>query len=128
MPRWDREAGPTELTAPHRVLHDIVREAGFEAEDEVGVGPYRVDIYIRELHVAVECDGPTHGGRRAHEYDALRDAWLANQAGLPVLRVTTDELRTAVRRAVVLAKLLLWAAAWGPSARARYGRATAWMA
>jgi len=61
---------------------------GYVTVAEHPAGVYRLDVYLPELHAAVEYDGPGHGWKR----DAVRDQWLWQTFYLPVLRIrTTDE-------------------------------------
>lgn len=82
----------TSGTVPHVRLHDLLLWQGFDVEDEVQAGPYRLDCYVRELHLGFEADGPHHGGLTRNR-DAARDGWIWENLGIPVLRVAADELR-----------------------------------
>ena len=57
-------------------------------EDELQVGRYRLDCYVRELHLGYEADGRRyHRGAVKLRRDAERDAWIRENAGIAVLRV-----------------------------------------
>ncbi len=58
------------------------------------VGPYELDLYWPDAKVAVEYDSRRyHLGEEAFEHDRLRDAWLAAEHGILVIRVTGRQLR-----------------------------------
>lgn len=97
---------------------------GLAVEDEARVGNYSLDCYLPEAHAGVECDGPTHRGRRAREYDQRRDAWIMQCAGIPVLRVTSDQLRNAQVRLGVTHQLEDFVAIWAPTRVERAMRAS----
>jgi len=95
MPEWTRSDAPTSGTEPHRRLALALEDLGLAVEIEVQVGPYRVDCYVRELHLAFEADGPLHDAPAARRHDQVRDAWLRRTAALPVIRVRTLREREA---------------------------------
>lgn len=76
------------MTLGHQQLVSLVTQMGFQVRIEEPFAPYVVDVYIPEMHVALEADGPRHSKRK----DALRDAVLLEQYGLPVLRFANKEL------------------------------------
>lgn len=77
----------TSGTALHRALADSLSALGFYVENEVAVGRYHVDCYVRELHLAFEADGPHHRRMASDKRrDAERDMWLETEAALPVMR------------------------------------------
>ena len=58
------------------------------------IGPYELDAYWPEAKLAVEYDSRMHHlGEAAFEHDRLRDAWLAAEHGILVVRVTARQLR-----------------------------------
>lgn len=67
----------------HQQLIAALERCGFEPEEEVAFGPYSVDAYVRELHVAFEADGPHHTRKRDEE----RDDYLRRWCKLPVIRL-----------------------------------------
>ncbi len=83
-----RESQPTTGTLPHRQLHDLLGELGFDVEDELSVPPYSLDCYVRELHLGFEADGALyHSGQRTRQRDAGRDRDILVQYGIEVLRL-----------------------------------------
>lgn len=89
-------------TAIHRKLSRAVRACGFDVLEEEPMGKYRLDIYVPELHMAFEADGPYH----SEKHDTERDATLAEEYGLVTLRYsqatlqrfrTPDELMDNIR-------------------------------
>lgn len=93
MPEWDREKQATTLTTPHKRLHSLLRVMGFEVEDEVRVGKYSLDCYVREVHCGFECDGKRyHAGIAKGKRDRSRDEWIFNNAGIPIMRIQADAI------------------------------------
>lgn len=81
---------------PHRQLHDLLGELGFDVEDELSVPPYSLDCYVRELHLGFEADGALyHSGPRKKQRDAQRDRDILNQYGIPILRLRDNELASS---------------------------------
>lgn len=99
---WNKNPLPTENTALHQRLHDIIEQVGFEVEDEVPVPGrgYRIDCYVREAHIALEADGPQHK-QWQRKKDAERDEWLLTQLGLPTMRVVAAEMTNKEAREVL---------------------------
>jgi very-short-patch-repair endonuclease len=84
-PRWKN----TELEAK---LWTFLVNAGFTIELEKQFGPYRVDVYLPERHLAFEADGWHHTLPGRSEYDVKRDANLLRQFQLPVIRLMESDL------------------------------------
>jgi very-short-patch-repair endonuclease len=58
------------------------------------VGPYELDVYWPDAQLAVEYDSREHHlGETAFEHDRLRDARLAAEHGILVVRVTGAQMR-----------------------------------
>lgn len=88
MPDWTRDAGPTTDTRLHRLLREALGDLGWYVEDEVRVGPYSLDCYVRETHLGYEADGARwHSTRAQQRRDAQRDGWILDRAGIHVCRV-----------------------------------------
>lgn len=68
---------------------------GYTTVAEQPAGQYKLDIYLPELHIAVEYDGPSHWSRR----DAARDKYIWETYQLPVWRVSAADLAAAELRA-----------------------------
>lgn len=98
--RQDKEKLPTELTAPHRALIDIIDDIGFQVIAEYPVGKYTLDCYLPEFHVGIEADGPHHSKSR----DKKRRNKLMDDYELPVLHLTTEIIM--LRPAYVLQTIL----------------------
>ena len=65
-----------------------VKEAGFGSSLEEDFPPYVVDIYISDLHLGIELDGPHHFKKR----DQRRDEELLRDYGLVIWRHNNDEI------------------------------------
>ena len=64
------------------MMAEWVREAGFGSILEQDFEPYVVDIYIPDLLLALEIDGPYHMARR----DAYRDAYIRGTYNIEIWR------------------------------------------
>ena len=100
----------TEGTAGQRALSRMLTDMGFQNDMEVTFEPYRVDIYLRASHVAIEFDGPSHNRKR----DAIRDKFLMTRFKLPVLRV-----KEFVPEKEVKLKMLAFIREWNSTADER---------
>lgn len=96
-------------------LERIARDLGFAIENEREFAPYRVDVYVPELHVAFEADGPMHTKPR----DAKRDAVLDEQYSLIVYRVPHQRFRNSDTRDAVAADILTRVDDWSRTAAER---------
>ena len=65
------------------------RLAGFKFRRQHPCGPYILDFYCPNRHLAVELDGGQHFTSTAQDYDRRRTAFLQRQ-GIAVLRFQTD--------------------------------------
>jgi hypothetical protein len=71
--------------------------AGYELVPEVCFGRYRVDFYEPNRHLAFEADSDYwHAPLWRREHDAKRDTELLNSFGLPVIRITQEEIQRLV--------------------------------
>lgn len=90
----NRSPVPTTMTKPHRLMHSLLVTMGFDVEDEVKVGKYSLDCYIRQLHMGFECDGKrVHAGVKKQQKDRARDRWIMEHAGIPIMRIQADALQ-----------------------------------
>lgn len=104
MPEWTRDPVPTSGSRIHLRLHDALAGLGYYVEDEVAVGRYSLDCYVRELHLGFEADGKIyHSTKRQLAQNAKRDAWIFEHAGVPVLRVAEATLKTSDSPALLTA-------------------------
>ncbi|MEM2614909.1 MAG: DUF3320 domain-containing protein [Nitrososphaerota archaeon] len=74
-----------------------IRDLGYQVDEQVGVGPYRIDIAVRDPRdvnrylAAVECDGATyHSTPDARDRDILREEIL-RALGWRILRVWSTD-------------------------------------
>lgn len=97
---------PKQLTAGHKRVHEYITQTlYFPVEDEVQVGIYTLDMYVRELHVAIEYDGHLyHSTPKQKLHDETRDVWLKDTVGIPVLRIR--EMKTKKDQEQELLKIL----------------------
>ncbi|MBK9515758.1 MAG: DUF559 domain-containing protein [Anaeromyxobacter sp.] len=66
------------------------RRLGAKFRRQHTLGPYTLDFFCREAHLAVELDGGQHFEEAHQARDAARDAWLGSE-GIEVLRFTDVE-------------------------------------
>ena len=100
---------PTSLTGLHRRLRTIIQDLGLEVEDEVQIGRYRVDCYIREVHAVIEADGtPYHSGPAKRKKQRERDEWLLSRAGVHVLHIEPRDIRNRAAKEVTKKLIKLW--------------------
>ena len=65
-----------------------IKESGFGSSLEEDFPPYVVDIYISDLHLGIELDGPHHFKKR----DQKRDEELFRDYGLVIWRYSNKEI------------------------------------
>jgi very-short-patch-repair endonuclease len=65
------------------------RTSGFKFRRQHPIGPFIVDFYCPERHLAIALDGGQHFEPAAQAYDERRTAFLQNQ-GIAVLRFSND--------------------------------------
>jgi very-short-patch-repair endonuclease len=68
------------------VVWDLIRnqKLGFKFKRQFPVGPYVLDFYCAEAHLALEIDGEQHGAMVVR--DSIRDEWIRGQ-GIETLRI-----------------------------------------
>lgn len=91
-------AQPTALTAGHKEVREMLARMGHDVEDEVEVGPYTIDCFLRDAWVGVEYDGPHHDKRKQRKHDQDRDVWLDVNAKIIIIRVPHHWLKSAPGR------------------------------
>ena len=82
---------PTVLSAAHKKVIKFLEKWGIELMEEVDFPPYRVDIFVPEVHVVIEVDGPHHS-KKANE---KRDKKLLEEYLLPTFRIDASDVRTS---------------------------------
>ena len=75
------------------MMAEWVREAGFGSILEQDFEPYVVDIYIPDLVLALEIDGPYHMKKR----DAIRDAYILDNYKIKIWRFPLKEVRQSFK-------------------------------
>ena len=72
---------------------DFLTDAGFEIIlPEVQFGRYRVDALLAEEWIVFEADESHHKNMKTKQQDKLRDAYLMKMYGLPVVRLSEEDL------------------------------------
>ena len=79
---------------PHELLVlKWVRSTGLGANAQEDFPPYVVDIYIPDMRLAIEIDGPLHFKKR----DKKRDQVLMNEHGVDVWRLPLKLLKVSYK-------------------------------
>ena len=79
---------PTVLSTAHKKVIKLLEKWGIELMEEVDFPPYRADIYIPDVHVVVEVDGPHHSKKSNEKRDTNR----LEQYLLPTFRIKTKDV------------------------------------
>jgi very-short-patch-repair endonuclease len=64
------------------------RELGLAIQLETPFGPYWADIYLEEIGIIIELDGPYHNRKR----DEKRDQYIQDNFDIEVWRFKNDEI------------------------------------
>ncbi len=78
------------MTLPEVVLWKVLRGRGLNGlkfRRQHAYGPYILDFYCAEAHLAIEVDGAAHHEQGTREYDRERDAYCARY-GIHTLRIS----------------------------------------
>ena len=67
----------------HRKVVDWISALGVRYMEEYPVGLYHIDIYLPELVLGVEVDGPQHNRKK----DEIRDATILKEWEIPIVRI-----------------------------------------
>lgn len=100
------------MTATEIKLKNEVERIGYIVDMSAQFGKYVVDLYIAEIHVAVEYDGPSHTFKKR---DKARDAYLMENFFLPTQRINEKDYR----QHLVHHKLTTFFELWSISAEER---------
>lgn len=79
----------TSISKNQKLLSEMIQKMGFEIKTEEPFGRKKVDIYIPELHLAVEYDGAYWHQNK--EEDDVRDLFLKEKFGLEVIHINSEE-------------------------------------
>ncbi|HET9135353.1 MAG TPA: endonuclease domain-containing protein [Candidatus Kapabacteria bacterium] len=71
------------------------RCGGYKFRRQHSLGPFIVDFYCPEVHLAVEVDGVTHDDPDIEQYDRHREEYLIDN-GIAVIRFTDGEVLWSV--------------------------------
>lgn len=113
MSIWNQNPVAKTRTAPHVRLIEILYNIGFYVTEELPVGKYFLDCYLKDGHLGFEADGPTHSRMKsAIKKDAARDAWILENAGIPIMRITADALMKKSMEANVIASIQSFMDEW----------------
>jgi len=86
------------------MMAEWVREAGFGSILEQDFEPYVVDIYIPDLLLALEIDGPYHMKR----HDAVRDEYIRDNYQIEIWRFPLKEVRQSFKNEFIT-QLIIYA-------------------
>jgi very-short-patch-repair endonuclease len=84
-----------EQTPAEKQLWEMLRDhrcGGLHFRRQKVVGPFRLDFYCLEIHLAIEVDGSIHEEECIQRRDADRQQILEQEFGIRFLRVTNDDV------------------------------------
>ena len=55
-----------------------------------GKWPFHIDVFIPKLGIGIECDGKTHGSKKAKAKDKWKDAEL-KKVGIRIIRISVTD-------------------------------------
>ena len=84
----------------HRKLVDWISALGLLYTEEYGLDNYSLDIYLPEMNLGVEVDGPQHNRKR----DRARDEIIMDKGGITIVRI-----KVGTRKAEALEAILEYA-------------------
>lgn len=84
------------LNAYHRSVCEWLSALGLQYVEEYPLGPYSLDIYIAEMQLDVELDGPFHSPRK----DVIRDEYVKGR-GLRVVRIKVGTPKQAALEVIL---------------------------
>tara|TARA_Y100000310_G_scaffold103167_1_gene101396 strand:- start:6833 stop:7147 length:315 start_codon:yes stop_codon:yes gene_type:complete len=85
---------PFKQNTPHQLLvKSWIENAGIGTILEEDFGKYVVDIYIPDLLLGIEIDGPYHLKKR----DRLRDGYLKESFGIDIWRISDKDIKVSYR-------------------------------
>ena len=87
----------TPLNRYHATVCRWLSELGIGYMEEYPVGQYSLDIYISDMKLGVEIDGPQHNRRK----DVVRDAAIERAIGIRIIRI-----KVGTRKQKALAAIL----------------------
>tara|TARA_Y100000034_G_scaffold135330_1_gene206824 strand:+ start:1361 stop:1693 length:333 start_codon:yes stop_codon:yes gene_type:complete len=70
-------------THHQRLVNSWIEEMGLGTQVEYGVGQYFIDIYVPDLLLGIELDGPWHLRKR----DKKRDKYILEVHGIEIWRI-----------------------------------------
>ncbi len=82
------------------------RTCGFKFRRQFPCGPFILDFYCAERHLAIELDGGQHFEPAVQAYDERRTAFLCGR-GIRVLRFATDLVFREPRAVLEMIRLVL---------------------
>lgn len=84
----------------HATVCRWLQEFGITYQEEYPVGQYSVDIYVPDIRVGVEIDGPQHRQRQQREHDVIRDAAIERTSGMRIVRVPVGTKKAKALHAI----------------------------
>lgn len=81
-------------TAHQRLVNKWIKEIGIGTQLEYEVGQYSIDIYVPDLLLGVEVDGPWHLRKR----DKKRDEYILERHGIEVWRIPIKDINMSYKQ------------------------------
>ena len=103
----------TERTGWHRKVEKWIEGRHRYDSEVTDFSPYKLDVYLPDVHACIEIDGPVHSRKR----DAIRDDVMLEQYGVVTLRLAA---RKGLRKADTISRIEDFIRNWLPSKDERY--------
>ena len=84
-------------THHQRLVNSWIEEMGLGTQVEYGVGQYFIDIYVPDLLLGIELDGPWHLRKR----DKKRDKYILENHGIETWRIPIKDINMPYKQELV---------------------------
>ena len=81
-------------TNHQRLINRWIKEIGIGTQLEYEVGKYSIDIYVPDLLLGIELDGPWHLRKR----DKKRDEYILEDHGIEVWRIPIKDINMSFKQ------------------------------
>jgi len=78
----------------HNLVDGWITALGIGTQLEYDVGKYSIDIYVPDLELGIEIDGPYHLRKR----DAKRDAYITENFGIEMWRISIKDINASYKK------------------------------
>jgi very-short-patch-repair endonuclease len=84
-------------TRHQRLINNWIKELGIGTQVEYEVGKYFIDIYVPDLVLGLEIDGPWHLRKR----DKKRDEYILEVHGIEIWRIPIKDINMSYKQELV---------------------------